>query len=78
MSDSGILGDSVAAAVRAACIRARDETLRAGVPIFYRDATAGIDVMEQPDGRKFEIQFFPGQPRERHFQILRELGKTAA
>lgn len=78
MSDSGILGDQIEAAVRAACIRARDETLKAGVPIFYRDVSAGIDVMERPDGQKFEIQFFPGQPRERHFQILRELGKTAA
>ena len=29
--------------------------------------------MEEPDGRKFEIRLIPGAPRERIFEIVREL-----
>src|SRR5690348_11628343 len=75
MSDSGVLGDYFAWTVREACIRAREQTLRSGVPVFYRDPTAGIYVMEYADGRRFEIKFLPGEPRDRNFQVLREIGK---
>jgi hypothetical protein len=73
-----ILGDDFTAAVRAAGARAREETLKAGVAVFYLDSTSGLEVMEQPDGRRFEIRFLPGGPRERNYEVLRELGRTAA
>jgi hypothetical protein len=71
-------GDDFTLAVKYACARAKLETLKAGVPVFYRDAKQNIDVMEQPDGRKFEISFITGAPRERNYKVLRELDKTAA
>jgi len=78
MTNRHILGDDFTAAVRAAGARAREETLKAGVPVFYRDSASGLEVMEQPDGRRFEIRFLPGAPRERNYEVLRELGRTAA
>jgi hypothetical protein len=69
--------DELTAAVVSACVSARLETLNAGVPVFYRD-TKGIYIMEQPDGRKFEIRFIPNAPRDRNYEVLRELGKNAA
>ncbi len=70
--------DDFIAAVQTAGGRARIETLKAGVPVFYWDAERNPDVIEQPDGRKFEIRFLPGQPRDRNYTILRELDETAA
>ncbi len=64
--------------VKAAIKTAVEETLRAGVPIFYRDHEMGLEIMEQPDGRKFEIRYIPGAPRDRNFEVLRELSRTAA
>ena len=78
MVNRDILGDDFTAAVRAAGARAREETLKAGVPVFYLDSASGLEVMEQPDGRRFEIRFLPGEPRERNYEVLRELGRTAA
>ena len=52
------------AALIAAGARAVQETLKAGVPIFYWDWKRNLDVMEKPDGRKFEICFIAGAPRE--------------
>jgi len=78
MTNRHILGDDFTAAVRAAGARAREETLEAGVPVFYRDSASDLEVMEQPDGRRFEIRFLPGAPRERNYEVLRELGRTAA
>jgi hypothetical protein len=72
-----ILGDDFTAAVRVAGALAREDTLKAGVPVFYRDSISGIEVMEQPDGLRFEIRFLPGAPRERNYEVLRELGRTA-
>lgn len=65
-------------AVRLAGARARIETLRAGVPVFYRDAKQNVDVMEHPSGRKFEIRFLDGAPGDRNYEVLRELDETAA
>jgi hypothetical protein len=33
--------------------------------------------MEQ-NGRKFEIRWIPRQPRDRNYEILREIGKSEA
>jgi len=34
--------------------------------------------MEQPDGRKFEVCFIAGAPRETNYRVIRELEGTAA
>ena len=64
-------------AVRAAGRRAFDETLAAGLSVFYLD-DEGLDVMEQADGRRFEIRWIPGAPSGENFEILREIKKRAA
>jgi len=71
-------GDEVTVAFQAAVAEARASALAAGVPIFYRDSATGLEVMEQPGGRIFEIRFIPGAPRESHYEVLRELGRNAA
>ncbi len=52
---------------------AREKALANGIPVLYRDYDTGIQVMEQPDGRLFEIRFNPGAPREHLYDIVREL-----
>ena len=64
-------------AVRAATRRAFEETLAAGLPVFYLDDD-GLNVMEQPDGRRFEIRWIPGAPSGENFEILREVKQRAA
>jgi hypothetical protein len=59
-------------AVRASGRRAFEATLAAGFPVYYLDRE-GLDVMEQPDGRRFEIQWIPGAPSGSNYEILREL-----
>jgi hypothetical protein len=56
---------------------ARDEALAQGVPVFYRDHGSGLDIMEQPDGRRFEIRLIAGAPREHNYEIVRELSAGA-
>jgi hypothetical protein len=68
----------ITATFRMAVAQARKDALAAGVPIFYRDSATGLDVMEQPGGRKFEIRYIPGAPRDRNYEILRELDRSAA
>ena len=70
--------DEMTRVFREAVAQARSEALRAGVPIFYRDPETSVDVMEQSDGRKFEIRFVAGAPAGQSFEIVRELSKTAA
>jgi hypothetical protein len=36
------------------------------VPIFYYDSDFGIDIVKLPDGRRFEIRYIAGAPRDRH------------
>lgn len=62
--------------VAAATNQARLDTLRAGVPVFYRD-DSGIELMEYPDGRRFEIRYIPGDPSGHTHEILRELRDAA-
>jgi hypothetical protein len=52
-------GEDFIAAVVTAGTRVRIETLQAGAPVFYRDFKLNIDIMEQPDGRKYQIRFWP-------------------
>jgi len=63
--------------VRAACHQAFLETLAAGLPVFYRD-TDGLNVMQYPDGRRFEIRWVPGAPSGENYEVIRELTAHAA
>jgi hypothetical protein len=63
-------------AVRASGRRAFEETLAAGLPAFYLDCQ-GLNVMEQPDGRKFEIRWIPGAPSGSNYEVVRELVSNA-
>jgi hypothetical protein len=63
-------------AVRAAGRRAFEATLAAGLPVFYLDHE-GLNVMEQPDGRKFEIRWIPGAPSGSNYEAIRELKPPA-
>jgi hypothetical protein len=63
-------------AVRAAGRRAFDATLAAGLPVFYLDRE-GLNVMEQLDGRKFEICWIPGAPSGSNYEVIRELKPPA-
>ena len=53
------------------------ETLADGYPVFYLDCD-GLEVMELPDGRRFEICWIPGAPSGSNYQIIRELKVRAA
>jgi hypothetical protein len=57
------------ATVKAAGNRARQATLQAGVPVFYWDFARNLDVMEEPDGRRYEIRFVPAAAGEQNFQV---------
>ncbi len=63
-------------AVSAACYEAFRETLAAGLPVFYID-DAGLDVMEQADGRRFEVEWMPGAPAGENYTVIRELPAAA-
>jgi hypothetical protein len=77
MENSEFFPDGFSAAIVSAGSRARLETLKAGIPVFYRDWKQNLDVMEQPDGRKFEVCFIAGAPRESNYRVIRELDRTA-
>ena len=64
-------------AVRAATHQAFLDTLAAGLPVFYLD-DQGLNVMEQPDGRRFEIEWVPGKPAGENYRIIREVPARAA
>jgi hypothetical protein len=78
MENGELLSDGFSAAIVSAGAHARLETLKAGIPIFYRDWKQNLDVMEQPDGRRFEVRFISGAPRESNYRVIRELDLTAA
>jgi hypothetical protein len=63
-------------AVAAAGRRAFDATLAAGLPVFYLDRD-GLNLMQQPDGRKFEIRWIPGAPSGSNYEVIRELTPPA-
>jgi hypothetical protein len=78
MSKLNIFSPEFDAAVVAAGRRACKETLERGVPVSYVDSVSGVNVIEHPDGRKFEIRFLQGAKSERNYEVLREITKTAA
>jgi hypothetical protein len=78
MAKLDTFGEDVTVAFKAATAQARAGALAAGVPIFYRDSATGLEVMEQPGGSKFEIRYIPGAPRDRNYEVLRELSRSAA
>jgi hypothetical protein len=78
MPERNPFGQVIEAALNAGAAKGRKNLLDAGIPIFYVDSETGLDVMEQPGGRKFEIRYIPGAPRDRNYEILRELERSAA
>ena len=78
MAELDILSPEFTREAEAAWDRARHQALARGVPVFYRHDRTGLEIMEQPDGRRFEIHFIPGAPRGRNFEIIRELARSAA
>jgi hypothetical protein len=64
--------------VREAGIREREESFALGIPVFYHDRATGMDIMEHPKGRRFEIRYIPGAPRDRNYEVVRELTASAA
>lgn len=73
-----ILSEEFARKAAAAGDRARLELLSRGLPVFYEDPKTGLDVMEQPDGRRFEIRYIPNSPGPNNYQIVREIVSPAA
>lgn len=78
MENGEFFPDAFSAAIVAAGSRARLETLKAGIPVFYWDRKQNLEVMEQPDGRKFEVCYIADAPRESNYRVIRELDQTAA
>lgn len=64
-------------AVSAAGHQAFQESLAMGLPVFYLD-DAGLNLMELPDGRRFEIRWIPGAPAGANYEIVREVSRRAA
>jgi hypothetical protein len=52
------------------------ETLAAGLPAFYLDN--GVELMERPDGRRFEIRWIEDASYPNNYEIVREVGRRAA
>lgn len=76
MAKLDIFDDEFTRQAELAWDRARDEALASGVSVFYREK--GIQIMERPDGRRFEIRFISGAPRDSCYEIIRELSASAA
>jgi hypothetical protein len=64
-------------AVRVATRQAFTETLAAGLPVFYLD-NDGLNVMELPDGSRFEIRWRPGAPAGENFEVIGPMTARAA
>jgi hypothetical protein len=64
-------------AVRAATHKAFLETIEAGRPVFYTDRE-GLEVMELPDGRRFEIRWNPSSATGQNYDVVREIAARAA
>jgi hypothetical protein len=73
-----ILSKEFAQAVIDAGIAARKESLALGLPVFYCDAQTDCDMMELPDGRRFQIRLIRGAPRGLNYEIIREVTADAA
>jgi hypothetical protein len=71
-----LLSEEFAQAATAVWNRACRNALHNGHSVFYQDDD-GRYVLEQPDGKRFEIRFLAGAPRNANFQIVRELPAAA-
>jgi len=78
MAKLDIFSEEFTRQAEAAWDRAIKETLAKGIPVFYREHRTGLEIMEQPDGRRFEIRYIPGAPRDSNYEIVRELPARAA
>jgi hypothetical protein len=78
MAKLDVLTDEFTRQAEAAWDDARDEALTRGIPVFYRDHMTGLEILRQPDGRRFEIRFIAGASRGRNYEIVRELSASAA
>jgi hypothetical protein len=72
-----LLSEEFSRAASAAWNRARQDALKNGQPVFFQGED-GRYILEQPDGKRYEIRFLPGVPRDANFEIVRELPATAA
>ena len=77
MKHLDIFSDEFAQACAEAGLRARQSALLAGQSVVFMDETGRV-IEEHPDGRKFEVRFRPGQPRESHMVVIREIVTDAA
>lgn len=73
-----IFSDEFAAQAFEAGNRARLDLLARGIPVFYRDSVSKLEIMERPDGRRFEIRYIPNSPGEQNYEIIREIVAPAA
>jgi len=71
-----ILSDEFAAQT-AAGESARLDALARGVPVFYRDPETKLEIMEHPDGRRFEIRYNPNAPGEQNYEVIREIAGSS-
>lgn len=78
MPDLDIFSEEFSQKAAEAGNQARLKLLAQGIPVFYQDDETGIEIMEQPDGRKFEIQYIPGAPRFQNYKVVRELLASSA
>lgn len=73
MTDFETLRAEFLRAAQTAVREARAESFRLGLSVFYTDEETGHHMMEQPDGRRFLIEFIPGASREENYKIIREV-----
>ena len=78
MPEFSILSEEFSQQAAEAGNQARLQLLKQGIPVFYQNEETGIEIMEQPDGRKFEIRYVPGAPRFQNYSIVRELLVSSA
>ncbi|MBL8293852.1 MAG: hypothetical protein JNN08_18555 [Bryobacterales bacterium] len=77
MTQFSILTDEFIREAASSGAFARQAALAAGQPVVFIDSS-GRYVEEYPGGTRFEIRLDPGQPRETHRKILRQLTSSAA
>jgi hypothetical protein len=78
MPDLDIFSEEFSRQAAEAGNQARLQLLKQGIPVCYLDEEFGVDVIEYPDGRKVEIRFIPGAPRDRNYEVVRELKQSSA
>ena len=78
MATPDILGKEFAEGMADATRRARAESVSLGLPVFYRDAETDCDMMELPDGRRFQVRLIPGAARGHNYEVIREIAADAA